>query len=319
MAYRSTALAAAAAATMLLHPSSAAWSTGDYGIDRYGYDMPGSPFNLSSNSTLECYTACANEPACAAWAINPCVTPTQCWLKESVAPLVAADCRISGTMGSALLPPVFASVPAGSIHPEGWLRNELQITADGLAGHLHLFWADIQKSSWIGGDADGGLHERLPYWFNGMTQLAYQLNDAALIAVVKNVTDAILSRQGPSGWLGLDDSPTGNDQYWGRFYMLYALISHFEASGDARVPPALLRFMVEARNRLWKYPMGDSWSGARWQDFAAAAHWMLEKAPQGQEQLLWDLAEVGWGEVGALGRSLTQERDKHGSFCALQL
>ena len=33
-------------------------------------------------------------------------------------------------------------------------------------------------------------------------------------------------------------------------------------------------------------------SGARWQDLAMTIHWMLEFQPGGQEQMLWDLAEL---------------------------
>ena len=285
---------AAAAVWLLPTLAHAAWSAGDVGIDRPDYDMPGSPFNLSSNSSLECYTACVNamDAGCIAWVMNPCETPQPCWLKVAIAPQAFVGCRISGTINNNLLPPVFKPLLTGSVHPEGWLRNQLQITADGLAGHLHLFWNDIENSSWVGGNGDGGLHERLPYWFQGVVPLAHQLGDQTLIGAVNTIMDKVLALQTPQGWLGPDDGKTSNDQYWGRFYMLYAMISQFEATGDARIPPAMLRFAVEARNRLWKYPMGDSWSGARWQDFAAAVHWLLENAPGGQEQLLWDLAET---------------------------
>ena len=86
-----------------------------------------------------------------------------------------------------LKPPKFFSLPVGSIKPEGkaildfqhytsrictiihigWVKQQLQIQADGLSGHLPLFWPDVENSSWIGGKADSGLHERAPYWLNG--------------------------------------------------------------------------------------------------------------------------------------------------------
>ena len=58
------------------------------------------------------------------------------------------------------------------------------IQGDGLSGHLALFWPDIMDSSWVGGTADTGLHERTPYWLNGFVPLAYQLQDPTLIAMV---------------------------------------------------------------------------------------------------------------------------------------
>lgn len=66
----------------------------------------------------------------------------------------------------------------------GWLHQQLVIQANGLSGHLSLFWDDVMKSSWIGGTADTGLHERTPYWLNGFVPLAFQLEDPTLIAMV---------------------------------------------------------------------------------------------------------------------------------------
>ena len=41
-----------------------------------------------------------------------------------------------------------------------------------------------------------------------------------------------------------------------------------------------------------------SWSQNRWQDWAYIVHWLLDQAPQGEEQALWDAAELsqqqGW-------------------------
>ena len=43
-----------------------------------------------------------------------------------------------------------------------------------------MFWADVMSSIWIGGNADGGLHERAPYWLNGVVPLAYLLKNAGV-------------------------------------------------------------------------------------------------------------------------------------------
>ena len=60
--------------------------------------------------------------------------------------------------------------------PAGWLRDQLQIQADGLTGHLDEFWPDVARSQWIGGDAEGW--ERGPYWLDGLVPLAVLLDDA---------------------------------------------------------------------------------------------------------------------------------------------
>ena len=45
-------------------------------------------------------------------------------------------------------------------------------------------------------------------------------------------------------------------------------------------------------HRMFFTPLGDTWSGARWQDLVLTVHWMLRDHPQGEEQLLWDMAEL---------------------------
>jgi len=68
------------------------------------------------------------------------------------------------------------------------------VQAAGLSGHLPLFWADVENSSWVGGEADTGLHERTPYWLNGFVPLAFQLEDPDLISMVSFLTFHICYR-----------------------------------------------------------------------------------------------------------------------------
>lgn len=80
---------------------------------------------------------------------------------------------------SATLQPLkFQPLPLGTVTPSGWLLAQLQLQADGLSGHLAQFWPDVSKSVWIGGSGDGGLHERTPYWLNGIVPLAFLLRNA---------------------------------------------------------------------------------------------------------------------------------------------
>ena len=60
--------------------------------------------------------------------------------------------QVMGDNGSfsGLIGKSFDPLPLGCILPGGWLRNQLQIQADGLSGHLDEFWPDIQSNSWDG-------------------------------------------------------------------------------------------------------------------------------------------------------------------------
>lgn len=128
--------------------------------------------------------------------------------------------QVSGLSGPPeLLPLMFRPLPLGAIKPQGWLKEQLTLQAEGLSGHLPLFWADVMSSSWIGGNADGGLHERTPYWLNGFLPLAYQLEDQKLIDMAYTYVDYILSHQADDGWLGPDDDKDGNE-YWSKYFMM---------------------------------------------------------------------------------------------------
>src|SRR5436190_20992992 len=54
-----------------------------------------------------------------------------------------------------LSPNAFYALPLTSIKPQGWLRRQLQIQANGLTGHLPDFWADVgPNSGWLGGKGE---------------------------------------------------------------------------------------------------------------------------------------------------------------------
>ena len=72
--------------------------------------------------------------------------------------------------GKSMRKPEFSFLTTKEIKPEGWLRRQLEIQAEGSSGHLDLIWPDIRDSKWIGGDEDGW--ERVPYWLDGFIPLA---------------------------------------------------------------------------------------------------------------------------------------------------
>merc|ERR1719345_237693 len=78
-----------------------------------------------------------------------------------------------------MAPLAFKPLKNGAITPKGWLLKQLKLQAEGLSGHLSMFWNDIENSIWLpGGKGDGGLHERAPYWLNGIVPLASLLQNA---------------------------------------------------------------------------------------------------------------------------------------------
>lgn len=185
-----------------------------------------------------------------------------------------------------LRPRSFTPLPLGAIRPAGWLLGHLRLQADGLSGHLDEFWPDVAGSGWIGGAAEGW--ERGPYWLDGVVPLAFALDDAVLLGKVRRWIDEILARQAPDGWLGPIRDPQHGYPYdpWPTFVALKALTQFQEATGDARIVPAIVRFLRRLDAELDRVPLR-SWGQMRWADLVLSIHWLYERA--GEDWLL-DLA-----------------------------
>ena len=192
--------------------------------------------------------------------------------------LAASLCAAAAAAAApALLAPAFATLPVGAVTPTGWLKDELETQANGLTAFLPYFWADIETSSWLGGGDDGGLHERTPYWLNGLVPLSYiTTSNANLSALRTSYLGYIMQHQAASGWLGLDDMPTDGNQYWGRMNVVLSLDQYYEASGDAAAITCIFNYLGEAQRRMTKGPALDGWAKARGQDFIMGIFWLVD-------------------------------------------
>lgn len=182
-----------------------------------------------------------------------------------------------------LVPNAFDPLPLGSIEPTGWLRNQLEIQARGLSGHLDEFWPDLMPSNaWKGGDGDAW--ERGPYFADGLLPLAYQLHDPALIQKANSWVEWTLTHQRPDGQIG----PASNDDWWPRMVMLKVLTQYQEVTGDPRVVPLMARYFSYELRTLPDRPLRD-WGKYRWQDNALTVLWLYNRT--GDPKLL-DLARL---------------------------
>lgn len=165
----------------------------------------------------------------------------------------------------------FYQLPLGAVRPAGWLRAQLKIQADGLGGHLDETWADVgPNSGWLGGTGESW--ERGPYFLDGLTPLAYLLDDAQLKGKAQKYIDWTLNNQAANGMLG----PRSNDDWWPRIVMLKVLTQYHEATGDSRVIPAMQRYCDHQLTELPQRRLRD-WGKFRWQDEALSVIWLYNR------------------------------------------
>ena len=172
----------------------------------------------------------------------------------------------------------FKALPLGSLRPSGWLLHQLQLQANGLAGHLDEFWPDVAQSGWIGGNAEGW--ERGPYWLDGLVPLAFLLDDARLKDKVQRWIEAILGTQHEDGWLGPVQDRTRRSSFaydpWPVSVALKALTQYQEATSDPRVIPAFLRFFHCLQHQLEQTAL-QSWARMRCAELVLSLCWTYEQ------------------------------------------
>jgi len=159
------------------------------------------------------------------------------------------------------------ALPLGAVKPQGWLRDQLTLQANGLTGHLDEFWPSLVGSVWRGGQ--GEAWERGPYYLDGLVPLAYTLDDPRLIAKVKPWIEWILSSGRPDGWFG----PAKNKDRWPLAVAMKVLTQYQEATGDARVVPLLKGYFGYLKNNPPDWPDKD-WRGARAVENVLSGYWL---------------------------------------------
>ena len=167
--------------------------------------------------------------------------------------------------------PVFRPLPLGKVRPDGWLKRQLRIQADGLSGHIDEFWPDIAESKWFGGKAEGW--ERAPYWLDGFIPLAYLLDDAALIERANSRMDYIIDHQREDGWLGPDDVER---DVWPLFLIVKSLLQYAEASGSDRPIQAADRLLRRIDRWIGTHGLC-AWAQMRWPELALVAQAMCDR------------------------------------------
>lgn len=177
-----------------------------------------------------------------------------------------------------LLPTHFQWIDPREIKPQGWLKRQLMIQAQGLSGNLDKFWPDVKESRWIGGSAEGW--ERLPYWLDGFIPLAWLLDDEDMKERATRYVDYIITHRSPDGWLCPDDGQSRNEyDLWAFFLMLKVLVVYHSFTEDERVEECV-RQGLQAIDRHIDGRTLFNWAQTRWFEALIAIWWLYERKPE---------------------------------------
>jgi len=229
------------------------------------------------------------------------------------APLATSPRPIYTASRPPLVPSPLVKLPIGTITPRGWLRQQLELEADGMTGHLEEIskWCGFQDSAWASADGQGQFGwEELPYWLKGYGDLGYVLKDDRIIRNARKWIDAVLASQEPGGYFGPRANRTGLDgkpDLWPHMVMCNALESFYEFSGDPRVLPFLTQYFRWLNTQPGENFGVGYWPKIRFGDNIQSIYWLynhtgdpflLELSKKIHDNMArWDSGVINWHNV----------------------
>ena len=166
------------------------------------------------------------------------------------------------------------------LKPQGWLRRQLEIQAEGLSGNLDKIWPDVRDSAWIGGSREGW--ERVPYWLDGFIPLAYLLENKDMIARAERYINAILKAQKSDGWIcPCADKDRSAYDTWAVLLITKVLTVYYDCSKDERIPEVIYNVL---KNYYTLLKAGDirlfNWGKSRWYEGFIAINFTYARYPE---------------------------------------
>lgn len=211
-------------------------------------------------------------------------------------PASGANAYYRGNRSPLLANPLI-KLPIGCIRPEGYLRRQLELTAEGFSGRLDEIseFCKLENNAWTTRDGSGHSGwEEVPYWLRGYYDLGYIVGDKRILSRANQWLDGVMASQQPDGYFGsrtnyIGERTRGIPDLWPNMVMLFPLRSRYEATGDKRILDMMSKyFRYQMSIPLEKY-LPASWQHWRAGDNLDSVYWLYN---QTGEPWLLDLARV---------------------------
>lgn len=181
----------------------------------------------------------------------------------------------------------YTALPLGAIKAKGWLLKMLETQRDGLTGQLDEIYEVVAgaNNGWLGGTGDSW--ERGPYWVDGLTPLAYLLDDDTLKLKAKKWIDWSIEHQRENGYFGPIPNEAGtpkiegtlqslSEDWWPKMVMLKVFQQYYTATEDTRVLKLMDAYFKYQLKELPNTPLDayTYWAGRRGGDNLQLVYWL---------------------------------------------
>ena len=156
-------------------------------------------------------------------------------------------------------------LPCGSITANGWLKEQLMRSKEGMGGNLYKlepqmiydpFIKQKSTSAWGSSAAGWGAEISGNYWY-GLINLAFTLPDKELQDIATEWVEKVIASQEPDGYLGgysKTDDRSEDYNAWGSYCGMRALLLYAEATGREDVFDAVYKGLLWfCRTEEWSF------------------------------------------------------------------
>jgi DUF1680 family protein len=216
-----------------------------------------------------------------------------------------------------LLNTPFFKLPVGAIEPQGWVRKQLELEAEGFTGHLTELSGFLRKegNAWLSptGEGERGWEE-VPYWLKGYANLAYVLGDKKMLDETRLWIEGALGSQKADGWFGPDQGRKGaatrlqgREDLWPNAIMLFCLMDYYSYTADPRVIELMTNYADYLKTVPEERFLVGYWPKMRGGDLLMSVYWLYNHT--GDKELLdlaqkvhrctarWDEDVINWHNV----------------------